>query len=238
MVNERTSVEGTTGRHLRERGRFSARQRVAAAMLVILSVLAIVWIRGRSQSARVAALLRFGASIEARYGAYVYEPPPSMKGIFDGGSFQIVLGGGQRTVGVKVVDYPPEYIPPEYIDWIVSAVGEHCFTRVSGVSIHDDRFSDKDIDLVLAFSDLREIDLSGTSISDAGARQLTSFDRLVVLDLSGTRVSRESLADFVRCRELKELNIRDTNADEAVITFLEQELPNCWIRSNREGASE
>lgn len=201
--------------------------RLFAVTLVVLLPSVCFWIGWRAywQRTRVTALLHFDVSVEARYGAYIYEPPPSTSGTLDGGTFTIWLGRGQRARGFSVVDDLPQYL-----SWVPSVLGEHSFARVTDVTVRDAGFSDADVELLLGFPDLQAIDVSATAITDAGLIKLASLDRLVLLDVSDTRVSGESLRHLVDCHELKELDIRDTDADVHVVTLLAEALPDCWIR--------
>ena len=184
-----------------------------------------MWSRGRAQQSRVAALLRFEASVQAQYGAYKYHPPPTMRGTFDVSEIAIVLGRGQRVMGYSVVDDPPGYL-----GWIVPVVAERCFTRVTDIAIYDERFSDADVDLLLAFPGLRALDVSDAAITDDGLKGLATLKQLVMLNVSGTQVSASSLRHLAKCKELKELDISETDADDAIVEYLKRELPACWIR--------
>lgn len=194
---------------------------LATTILVILTS-ACAWIgwRAHRQQVLVTALLRYEASVEARYTPYRYEPPPSVSA----GTFRIVLGRGQSVHGFSVVDEPPKHLA-----WITPVVAEHCFARVAEVSIHDARFSDADVELLLGFPDLRVIDVSDTAITDAGLVKLATLDRLVMLDVYRTKVSDESLRHLVNCRDLRELDIGETDASPEVIAELTEALPDCWI---------
>jgi hypothetical protein len=172
------------------------------------------------------------ASIAAQYGEYHYKPPPMMHGKYEGGEFTIVLGRGQRIDGV--VDEPPAYL-----GWMVTLFGEHCFTDVTEIQICDDRrFTDADVRLLLAFPELKVLDLSETAITDVGLTRLASLEGLVGLDVSGTNVSQKSLRRLSRCSKLRELDIRDTKADNRVAVYLKDSLPECWIRSDFETLEE
>lgn len=200
-------------------------------MAAVISLLGLVcfavplWMKGRHQQARVAPLLGFDASIEAQYAPYEYEPPPSTTGTYPGGTITLILGRGQRIHGFSVRDEPPPHLA-----WVASVFNEHCFAPVTRITISDAEFSDADVDLLLGFPELREIDLSYTAISDAGLIKLAALDRLTLLNVSGTSVSAESLQTLKRCRELRELDVSDTAADEELIESLRHALPDCWIR--------
>ena len=178
--------------------------------------------RGQVRKARVNALLKFDASIEARYGEYTYIPPPAVTS----GGTTLVLGGGQRLLGYYVSDEPSRLV-----GWVVPVLGKHCFARVTDIDVsYDDRFSDADVNLLLAFPDLRAINLSGTAVTDDGLAKLTAVEQLTVLDVSNTDVSPKSLRVLAKCKHLKELDISYTCADEEVVDYLKRQLPGCRIR--------
>lgn len=191
------------------------------AGLIAISLLGWLWMCDRAQQTRIKELLRFRVSLNARYGQYEYVPP--------------------RRVDVANVDVVPvlsliivhgftvEDSPPWLIAWAVPYLGEHFGTRITEVSIYDERFSDTEVDLLLGFPDLREIDLSETQVTDAGVAKLAALDRLVVLDVSNTRVTGKSLQRFADCRELRELHVHDTVVDEETVRLLTERLPECEI---------
>ena len=119
--------------------------------------------------------------------------------------------------------------PSRGICWLVPIFGEHAFAHVTRVSLYDNKFTDDQTPLLLAFSELRELDVSRTALTDAGVRRLAALSRLVVLDVSGRPLSRETLRGFANCRELRELWIKDTGADAETVAFLKRELPACRI---------
>lgn len=192
---------------------------------LLLCILVSLGIRGRLQQSRVEELLRFEVSVQAQYGDYKYSPPPTASAAGDSSRLTIVWGRGQRVIGFSVVDDPPPYLM-----WLVSIVGEQCFAQVTDISIHDERFADADVKLLLAFSELRAIDLSGTAITDDGLAALASIERLAMLNISGTQVSAESLRRLANSKNLKELDIRETNANEQVVEYLVRKLPDCSIQ--------
>jgi hypothetical protein len=198
---------------------------VGVTLLGIACFVVPAWMRGNSQRARVAPLLRFHASIEAQYAHYQYQPPPTVP--VDGTTIMLVLGRGQRVSGFSVQDEPAGWLA-----WVAPLFDEHCFAPVTSITILDEEFSDADVDLLLAFPEVREIDVSYTSIGDAGLVKLATLDELALLDVSGTRITSASLRSLSDCRQLRELDISDTGADEESVRSLQAALPDCWIRSD------
>lgn len=227
VVRNENDCHGSSRRLPRLSWRLLARGAAVICALMLLGLPVSIWLRGKRQEARVAALLKFDGTIEAQYGEYSYRPPPMAPAFGDDGTklFTIVLGRGQRAAGYSVVDDPPGFL-----EWLVPVFGENCFVHVTQIYIDEPLFSDADVDLLLAFPDVRVIVLSHTQITDRGLIKLACLNRLVRLDVHGTKVSGESLRHFVACRELKEFDIRDTKVDERVFTLLKEALPDCWIR--------
>lgn len=219
--------------------RRSPLQRIVIGSCLVTATLSLgilgVWWRGAQQRARVSNLLQQvnEAAIFAQYRDYHYEPPPMMHGTYDGGEFDLVIRSGQRSHGFGVVDEPP----PQLYCFVV-LFGERCFTRVTDIDVSDSQnFVDADVHLLLAFPDLRVLDVSGTAITDVGLAQLASLERLVCLDISETSVSPESLRRLSRCKNLRELDMRSTKADEGVAAFLQAALPECWIMTSSNSAA-
>lgn len=196
---------------------------------LMLVALIVIWYRGLIQESRVASLLAVAenASIQAQYDAYQYEPPLGLRKPAAPGTLSLILGGGQRNIGFDVRGDPPEYLA-----WLVPILGGHGFARVTDIRVNDERFSDADVDLLLAFPDLRAIDVSDTAITDVGLARLASLEQLVELNISRTKVSPSALRRLTHCRNLKELDISDTDADEQLAAELQQALPDCWIRQS------
>ncbi|HVW02524.1 MAG TPA: hypothetical protein VHB77_19365 [Planctomycetaceae bacterium] len=118
--------------------------------------------------------------------------------------------------------------PPRGIDWLEPVFGDYCFVHVTGVNAYGD-VTDKQVPLLLSFPELRELDLSLSSITDVGVRQLTGLTKLVKLDVSWRPLSRETLRQLANCRALRELRITETGADAETVAFLMRELPACRI---------
>jgi hypothetical protein len=196
---------------------------------LLFATLIAVWSRGKIQEAQVAALLAAmpeDASIYAEYGAYQYYPPPRTLGRDEDGTilFALVHGSGQRVLGFCVVDNPPPYL-----EWLIPIFGEHCFTRITDIRVYSEQFLDQDVDLLLAFPDLRAVDLSNTAITDAGFLRLISRLKLVELDVSGTKVSADAMRRLADCKELKEIGLSDPADEEDVGDELRRALPDCLI---------
>lgn len=71
--------------------------------------------------------------------------------------------------------------------------------------------TDGTIDFVLEMTQLRELDLNDTQITDQGIRKLASLPALRILRLRGTGVTNEGFVEFLGPKEsLVEIDARDT----------------------------
>jgi hypothetical protein len=192
------------------------------AFALLFCFCATVMTRGQIRRSRVEALLRFKASVEAQYGEYEHQPPPTMSA--SPNRISIEMGRGQRVIGFVVMDDPPRSIA-----WIPAIFGDYCLTHVTDIAICDERFSDADVELLLPFADLRALDLSDAAITDEGLAKLAPLHRLELLRLSGAQVTNASLRMLANFSQLKELELPEC-ADDETVAILQHELPNCSIR--------
>lgn len=77
---------------------------------------------------------------------------------------------------------------------------------------------------------LKELDLSFTSLGDAGVESFGGLRNLRVLNLSLTNVSDLSLKSFEELSSLHILELRDTSVSELGKEQLRHELPGCLVR--------
>jgi hypothetical protein len=189
----------------------------------------LTWIgwRASARRATIDVILTFDASIGVRYREYEYEPPPMSEIRGDDGTIfgTLFFGGGQRVVGYLVIDEPPRFLA-----WATPLFGKGIGAHVTEIEIFDERFTDNDVDLLLAFPDLRELDLPGTGITDEGLTKLAaSLDQLVKLDVSATKVTGRSTRLLSNCKQLRELDLRETADSETVAEELQKQLTDCLI---------
>ena len=197
----------------------------AGMLLCGLAVMAgLIWNRGRIQQGKVQALERFDASIHGNYGPYQYTSPIPPTAPAGATGMMLIPRGGQRVIGYSIMDEPA--VPTACL---AALLGEHCFTEVHDIHILSEQFSDADVPLLLAFPELRVVDLWGCPVTDAGVRQLLSLKHLMVLNVADIPLSKETLRQFAQCRELKELDIAGTGADEETLEYLRRSLPGCLI---------
>lgn len=137
----------------------------------------------------------------------------------------LIIGGGMRVLGYIVIDEPPPFLA-----WATPLFGEEVGAHVTEIEIFDERFSDKDVDLLLALPDLKALDLCETSITDEGLTKLAvSLDHLVKLDVYDTEITDRSIRLLSNCKQLRQLDLRETECSEDVAEDLQEALPDCLI---------
>ncbi len=95
------------------------------------------------------------------------------------------------------------------LDWLAGEIGEdfaQVLESIEGISASGPKFNDKIIDLLLRYADvltqLHQLDLSGSRVTDEGVARLAEFTSLRKLDLTGTPVGN---AGFKACANLPRL---------------------------------
>ena len=160
------------------------------------------------------------------------------------------------------VQYAPmpnytESSPPE---WMVNVLGEDCFRYVSSANLSGTGFGDEEMPFLKRLTNLNDLDLgltqitdarldqleslirltglnlSSTQISDAGLRHLEGLPRLADLGLSGTRVTDDGLEHLEGMTSLTTLDLRDTQVSDAGLEHLKA-LPGLALSVSRRHAS-
>src|SRR5262249_16804579 len=67
---------------------------------------------------------------------------------------------------------------------------------------------------------LKDLDLSGTAISDRGVAVLRELPALETLSLAGTRITDEGVAHLARCHELRHVDLSWTNTGDGALRAL------------------
>ncbi|MFO1094504.1 MAG: hypothetical protein U0992_14550 [Planctomycetaceae bacterium] len=154
--------------------------------------------------------------MSAQYGRYAYVSPGHIGGF--------TYYRGRPDTGYIVVDAPPEYLAR-----VFSYVGRDVGARVTGIAVNKESFSDADVDLLLEFPAIRELDLSGTGITDVSLSRIAELRQLVKLDLSHTKVTRQGTRTLGKCKTLRELDLAGTDGNMQVVEELRTQLPDCLL---------
>ena len=101
---------------------------------------------------------------------------------------------------------------------------------VSGLS----SFGDEDLAKAVKHVNLRNIDLTETSITDDGLKHLVGLKKLEKLVLVSTGLSDEGLKHLQGLKSLESLDVRETHVTEGGLDELKQALPELNIESDFE----
>jgi hypothetical protein len=189
---------------------------LSGILLLIVALAAMAWgLSHRNQvlEHRLSALFPKGGAIELEFAPYAYTPPAERKAV-----------GGSWQTGISFRD-----TPSPRLGWLVRRFGACAFAHVRHIKILSNRFDDNDVPYLLALPEVRELDVSHTALTDAGVVKLTTLPHLVRLRLEHVQLAPETLRLLANCRELKELDLKDTGADEATVSSLQRALPGCQI---------
>ena len=78
----------------------------------------------------------------------------------------------------------------------------------------------KDMEVLKAFPQLRELRMGGSRVDDEGVSELGGLTRLETLDLSGTKVGDAGLASLKGLARLRSLDLKGTGVTDAGLTHL------------------
>ncbi len=73
------------------------------------------------------------------------------------------------------------------------------------------------------------VDLRGTTVADAGLKELAPFTNLSSLNFLGTDVTDAGLKELAPLKSLRSLDLHRTNATEEGVKALRAALPKCKI---------
>jgi hypothetical protein len=186
---------------------------------IVLAFVAALVKKDATQRQTVTELLKFEGTVVALYGDYEYTPPPTITT----NGISLILGRGQRVHGFEVRGEPSLLAR-----LLVPIFGEYAFTEISAVYC-DRTTSDDDLVVLAKVPHLRELDVSGTKITDDGMQHILRLKRLTVLDLASTGITERGLMPLAACSELRELDLMGVQVDESVVYQLRKALPRCDI---------
>ncbi len=97
--------------------------------------------------------------------------------------------------------------------------------RIIQISIHSERFTDRQMPLACALASVRVLDLRGTAITGASLRNLASLANLSRLNLADTRVTGADLHQLPSLPNLRQLSLYRIEVTADDINWLRENLP-------------
>lgn len=76
---------------------------------------------------------------------------------------------------------------------------------------------------------MTELNLSRTTVSDEGVKEIVKIKGLAVLDVCGSLVSDGGLKELAQLKGLTKLDVGDTNVTDAGVAEFKKLAPNCNI---------
>ncbi|MFI5458645.1 MAG: hypothetical protein ACHRXM_24700 [Isosphaerales bacterium] len=144
----------------------------------------------------------------------------------------IESAGGWVWYDWQVKDVKSGYIlkdaKPWASEWIVDRVGSNYFGKVLMATVTSGG-SDRELAHVGHLSQLEDLFLDGSSVTDAGLVHLVGLTNLKVLNLDGTKVTGTGLAHLKGLTKLSELSLIRNQVSDARVQELQQALPSVTI---------
>lgn len=97
------------------------------------------------------------------------------------------------------------------------------------ISIHSERFTDRHMPLVGAFTSVQVLDLRGTALTGARLRHLASLAHLDRLNLTDTRITGAALRHLTVLPNLRQLSLYRIEVTADDINWLRENLPRCKV---------
>jgi hypothetical protein len=94
---------------------------------------------------------------------------------------------------------------------------------------NNDSFTDAYLDHLEGLTQLIQLDLSNTLITDNGLKQVAMMRQLQVLDIGDTSITDAGLEHIQRLDRLRSLNLERTQVSSEGVAKLQQVLPNCRV---------
>lgn len=113
---------------------------------------------------------------------------------------------------------------PRWSGWLVDRLGPDYFADVTRVNLAV-RGTDEVLEYVGHLSRLQSLDVTASTVTDAGMAHLDRLNRLQELTLAYTRVSDVSLPHLKRLTGLKYLDLWQTKVSELGLDELRQAIP-------------
>ena len=124
-------------------------------------------------------------------------------------------------------NYTDENLPPP--DWLRDVLGDDFYDRLSAVTLSKGVETDSVL-APLSFSQVWDLQLDNSDITDAGLKCLKELPDLRDLDLRGTRVTDDGLENLKGLRLLSNIVLDDTSVTDAGLEHLKS-LNHLWALS-------
>jgi hypothetical protein len=140
----------------------------------------------------------------------------------------------EKLGGIVNYDYQTDWLvpapQPPAPAWLCERVGVDLLANVTSVgSFKQSEIGDAIMKHLRGFTQLQELDLSGTKVSDDGLEQLKGFTRLQYLCLKGTRVSDTGLEHLKGLAQLQNLDLSRTKVSDAGLEHLKGLTQLQWL---------
>ena len=112
--------------------------------------------------------------------------------------------------------------------WLRELLGDDFFFDVDEVSYHEG-FSDEQMTHIAQLTSLESLNLTKTSITDAGLEHVEGLTNLKWISLEGTAVTDAGLVHLKGLTGLDKLVLNNTRVTDRGVEDLRQALPDCTI---------
>jgi len=99
------------------------------------------------------------------------------------------------------------------------------------ITLHctDSHFTDAHLGLFATHTEIRELWLSGTAVTDDGLRHLATLPHLQSLDIAHNSITDEGLNALVLCSSLEEIRLAATSVTEVGVSRFRAQHPQCKV---------
>ena len=118
--------------------------------------------------------------------------------------------------------------PADFV-WLRNLLSDDFFTNVNSVFVRSRHFADIDLDRLQGVTKLWQLDLEGSTATDATLEHVGGLVQLGILNLKNTGVTDAGLPSLKGLTQLHTLCLAGTKVTDAGVRDLQQALPKCYI---------
>ncbi len=118
--------------------------------------------------------------------------------------------------------------PADFV-WLRNLLSDDFFTNVNSVFVRSRYFADIDLDRLQGVTKLWQLDLEGSTATDATLEHVGGLVQLGILNLKNTGVTDAGLPSLKGLTQLHTLCLAGTKVTDAGVRDLQQALPKCYI---------